>query len=271
MLFAATLPLISTIGGRESGRILRAVIIAAATAGVIIIFASGHLNQLSLMQEFLNREETFLNELLRHLKLAFAAVGFSAAIGVPFAILLFRKHTLQKPGFTILNLFQTIPSIALFGILMTPLAFLAAKFSWLQTLGIQGIGWAPAIIALTIYALLPIVRNTFTGLTTVDENTVEAAVGMGMTASQVLWRIQFPLSFSVILSGVRIAVVQSIGLTAVAALIGAGGFGVFIFQGLGQAAEDLVLLGAIPTILLAIVTDFILQGLITYSKARGRV
>jgi osmoprotectant transport system permease protein len=147
---------------------------------------------------------------------------------------------------------QTVPSIALFGLLLAPLA----------ALGLGGVGPAPALIALTLYALLPIARNTEAAIRGVDPALTEAASGMGMTPRQIFWRVELPLGFPVFLAGVRIVMVQAIGLAAVAALIGAGGLGTFVFQGIGQYAVDLVLLGAVPTIVLALAADFGLAMLI---------
>ncbi len=171
--------------------------------------------------------------------------------------------------FGTLNFFQTIPSIALFALLVSPLSALGDSFPWLRELGVKGIGAAPAIIALIMYSLLPVVRNTYAGFAGVAPATLESARGMGMTRRQVLWRVEIPLALPVILSGLRIVTVQAIGLTVVAALIGAGGLGAFVFQGLGQYAIDLVLLGAVPTIALAVVADFLLQILVAISRPAG--
>jgi osmoprotectant transport system permease protein len=142
-----------------------------------------------------------------------------------------------------------------------PLSALAAAWPTLAAAGIGGIGMAPAIIALILYALLPVVRNTVTGIAAVDPAAIDAARGMGMTGRQLLWRIELPLSLPLLIAGLRIVTVQSIGLAVVAALIGAGGLGSFVFAGLGQYATDLVLLGALPAIGLALAADFLLQTL----------
>jgi osmoprotectant transport system permease protein len=139
------------------------------------------------------------------------------------------------------------------------LSALAAALPWLAALGVGGIGPAPAIIALVLYALLPIVRNTTIGLAGIDPAIVDAAAGMGLTQRQVFWRIELPLALPVLLAGLRIVIVQTIGLAVVAALIGAGGLGTFVFEGLGQYAIDLVLLGALPAIFMALAADFVLQ------------
>jgi osmoprotectant transport system permease protein len=145
--------------------------------------------------------------------------------------------------------------MALFGLLMAPLAALSRAVPLLRAIGVRGIGAAPALIALALYALLPIVRNTVIGLASVPISAFEAGRGMGMSPKQLFWRVEWPMALPHVLTGLRTASVQAVGNTAVAALIGAGGLGMLIFQGLGQAAPDLVLLGVIPLILLAVAVD----------------
>ncbi len=166
-----------------------------------------------------------------------------------------------------LNLLQTVPSIALFGLLVVPLSALTKAVPALAALGIGGVGPAPAIIALVLYALLPVARNTLAGIGGVSPGAIDAARGMGMTGRQVFWQVEVPLALPVLIAGLRIVTVQAIGLAVVAALIGAGGLGSFVFDGLGQYAIDLVLLGALPAILLALVVDFLLRLL---AAALGR-
>ena len=129
-------------------------------------------------------------------------------------------------------------------------------------------GFAPSIIALVLYALLPVVRNTVAGLTNVDIAAIEAGRGMGLSSRQIFWHVELPLALPVLLAGLRIVTVQAIGLTVVAALIGAGGLGTFVFEGLGQYAVDLVLLGALPAIFLGLATDFVLQILTAALRRR---
>ena len=246
-----------------------------ATAAIISISSvlwfsiGGKLNHLSLMREFLNRPDRFLAELQTHLFLVAAAVSLAVTIGVPFGILAYRRERLKGPVFFALNSLQTIPSLALFGILIPVLAVLTTRFPFLEKAGVQAIGTVPALIALTVYSLLPVARNTYAGFKTVDPGVVDAGRGMGMTGGQLLLRVELPIASPIIFSGVRIALVQAVGLTAVAALIGAGGLGVFIFQGLGQAATDLILLGAIPTILIAVIADGLSGGLSVLVKPAG--
>ncbi len=180
-------------------------------------------------------------------------------IGMPLGLAALRRKQLEAPLFAVLNLLQTMPSIALFGLLLGPLSGLASAVPALGALGIGGVGPAPAIIALVLYALLPIARNTLAGIGGVAPAAVDAARGMGMTPAQIFRRVEVPLALPVLLAGLRIVTVQAIGLTIVAALIGAGGLGSFVFEGLGQYATDLVLLGALPAILLALAADFLLR------------
>lgn len=219
------------------------------------------LEPLALLQEFRGRSDQFVSAVLYHLALVRSAVGTSLVLGVALALAMRRFPALQRAGFGVLNFLQTIPSLALFGLLLAPLAWLAANVEWLSAIGVRGIGWAPALIALVGYSLLPMVRNTFVALSEVDPGVIESARGMGMSRGQVFLQVRLPLALPVMLEGVRITTVQAIGLTAVAALIGAGGLGGFIFQGLGQAAMDLVLLGALPILGMALVADALLGAL----------
>src|SRR5437588_5075439 len=157
----------------------------------------------------------------QHVWLVFISIAIAVAIALPVGILLTRKKSLRSPVLGIANVMQTIPSLALFGFLI-PLPF------------IGGIGARTAIVALVLYSLLPIIRNTVTGILGVDANVREAAVAMGMTGRQVLWQVELPLAMSVIITGVRVALVIAIGVTTIAAAVGAGGLGVFIFRGIRQ-------------------------------------
>ncbi len=184
-----------------------------------------------------------LQHLREHLWLVFISTLIAVAIGLPTGILLTRKKSLRGPILGIANVMQTIPSLALFGFLI-PLPF------------IGGIGARTAIVALVLYSLLPIIRNTVTGILGVDPNVREAAVAMGMTGSQVLWQVELPLAMAVIITGVRVALVIAIGVTTIAAAVGAGGLGVFIFRGIRQFDNNLLLAGAVPAALLALTADF---------------
>lgn len=228
---------------------------AALIAPMIGLVALGELNQLSLFKEYFNRADVFHAALLRHVQIVLGTLAPTLLIGIPLGWILFRHERLAPSAFGILNLIQTLPSLALFGLLIAPLAWLAATLPWLAALGVRGIGAAPAIVALTLYALLPIVRSTATGLAQVPRPVIEAAIGMGLTPRQIFWKVELPLALPVLLFGIRVTTVQAIGLTVVAALIGAGGLGSIMFQGLASSAIDLVLLGVLPVIALAVMAD----------------
>ena len=246
-----------------------AVAVIAITSGAALLAALGTFDALSIAREYESRHQEFSDALVRHMTLVGASVGGAVAIGFPLGVATAKRPRLEGPVFAILNTLQTIPSIALFGLLIVPLSALAAAMPWLGAFGIAGVGMAPAIIALVLYALLPAVRNTVAGLRSVDSSAIDAGRGMGMSSSQILWQVELPLSLPILLAGLRIVTVQAIGLAVVAALIGAGGLGTFVFEGLGQYAVDLVLLGALPAILLALAADFVLQILTAMLRRRA--
>ncbi|HRP77868.1 MAG TPA: ABC transporter permease [Aquamicrobium sp.] len=224
--------------------------------------ASGLWDDLSVMKEYQARADSFRAEGVRHLALAFGSMAAAVAAGIPLGVACHRAPRARAAVLNLLNVIQTIPSIALFGLLIAPLGWLAANVPAAAALGIRGIGVAPAVVALFLYSLLPVVANTVAGLASVPAAVREAARGMGMTGGQRLMRVELPLALPVMLTAIRIVLVQNIGLATVAALIGGGGFGVFVFQGIGQMAMDLVLLGALPTVLLAFASAIILDALV---------
>jgi osmoprotectant transport system permease protein len=258
---AAAFAILDALQRLAAGPAARLLAVAAIAAAIFAIALSGRLDSLSIAQEFASRRGAFAAALLRHMLLVALSVGPALLIGFPLGIAAARMPRLRGPLFAVLNLLQTIPSVALFGLLIVPLSELAKAMPGLAKLGIGGIGLAPALIALVLYALLPVVRNTSAGLLGVDRAVIEAGRGMGLSPSQLLWQVELPLSLPVLLAGLRIVTVQTIGLAVVAALIGAGGLGTFVFEGLGQYAVDLVLLGALPAIGLALLADFALRTL----------
>jgi len=209
--------------------------------------------------QFLHQNGTELLTLIRqHLVLVFASMLIAVSIGVPTGILLTRNRALRGPVLSVANIMQTIPSLALFGFLI-PLPF------------IGGVGARAAIVALVLYALLPIIRNTVTGILGVDQNVREAAVAMGMTNGQILWQVELPLALGVILTGIRVATVISVGVATIAAAVGAGGLGVYIFRGLRQYDNHLLLAGAVPAALMALAADFVLGLLETHFSVEAQV
>ncbi len=199
--------------------------------------------------DFLSRNRAeFLTLLGEHLLLVGVATGIAIMIGVPLGVLLTRKPRLSTPVLGLANIFQTIPSLALFGFLI-PIPF------------IGGIGARTAIVALVLYALLPIIRNTYAGIQGVDPAIREAGRGMGMTDRQLLLMVEMPLAFGVILAGIRVAMVIGVGIATIAAAIGAGGLGVFIFRGVAMVDNTLILAGALPAALIALTADLLLGQL----------
>ncbi|HCM9586821.1 TPA: ABC transporter permease [Enterobacter hormaechei subsp. steigerwaltii] len=221
----------------------------------LLILFSGDLNQLSLLKEYANRQEVFDNALTQHLTILFGTLIPALLLGVPLGIGCYRHPSRQGAVFTVLNVIQTIPSVALFGLLIAPLAGLVKSFPALAAAGIAGTGLTPALIALVLYALLPLVRGVVAGLSQVPPDVLESAHAMGMSARQCFWKIQLPLALPLLVRSLRVVTVQTVGMAVIAALIGAGGFGALVFQGLLSSALDLVLLGVVPTIALAVVLD----------------
>jgi len=176
----------------------------------------------------------------QHIELTFVALFFSIIIAVPLGIILTRYRKLAETVIGVTAVAQTIPSLALLGV-MIPLL---------------GIGFLPAIVALTIYGLMPIVRNTYTGIVGVNQAAIEAGIGMGMTPNQVLIMVEIPLALSVIMAGIRTSTVLIIGVATLASLIGAGGLGDMIFRGISMSSNELILAGALPAALLALIFDY---------------
>jgi osmoprotectant transport system permease protein len=192
---------------------------------------------------------------LEHLWLVGLSTVFAMLIGIPLGIVIAHRPRLNKPVLASANIIQTIPSLALFGFLL-PVPWLGERSDRL------------AILALTLYALLPIIRNTYTGIRGVDPAVLEAGRGMGLTQSQLLFQVELPLAASVILAGVRVAAVISVGLATIAAAIGAGGLGEFIFRGLAMVDNRVILAGAIPAAMLALLADVGVGWLEKHSRTR---
>ena len=268
LMLCGALAIVDALQRLKAGPLAQLLVAGASAAAVGLLFASGSLDQLSLLREYASQHGAFARELLRHAALVLAALAPALAIGTPLGVLVARRPAAGQAVYALLNLLQTVPSVALFGLLIAPLSAVAAAMPALGAMGVQGIGFFPAMLALTLYGLLPVVRNTQAGIAGVDAAVIEAARGMGMARRQIFWRVEAPLALPSFLAGVRIVLVQTIGLAVVAALIGAGGLGAFVFQGIGQYATDLVLLGAVPTILLALAADLIMRLLIDVAGRR---
>jgi osmoprotectant transport system permease protein len=197
---------------------------------------------MNFFEFFYTRGDQVLEALLRHMQITLIAVGLAVLIGVPVGIIITKHKKIAGGVLGVANIFQTLPSLALFGLIIP----------------ILGIGITPSIFVLFLYALLPIIKNTYIGIESVDPASIEAGRGMGMKKSQILTMVEIPLALPVIMGGIRISTVINIGTATIAALIGAGGLGDFIFRGISMNNNNMILTGAIPTALLAILVDYIL-------------
>jgi osmoprotectant transport system permease protein len=209
---------------------------------------------MSRWQFFVTHRSDIFQATLTHLTLVSISMLIAIAIAVPLGMFVVQRPALRSIALGIASILQTIPSLALFGFLI-PIPF------------IGGIGTRTAIVALVLYALLPILRNTYVGLTNIDPSVLQAAEAMGMTESQILWRVRLPLALSVILAGIRTATIITIGVATIAAAIGAGGLGTFIFRGVAMVSDAVILAGAIPAAALAILAD----GLLALLERRLKV
>ena len=198
---------------------------------------------MELIRFMVAHAEDIFGALIQHMKITGIAVAFAILIGVPIGIWISKKQNVAGFVLGVANIMQTIPSLALFGLIIP----------------IMGIGFKPSVFVLLLYALMPIIKNTYIGITTVDAAVIEAGRGMGMTRMQILKMIEVPLSLPMIMGGIRISTVINIGTATIAALIGAGGLGDFIFRGISMADNMMILTGAIPTALLALVMDALLN------------
>lgn len=203
---------------------------------------------------FLTHQSEIWQATLEHMTLVLIAMALAIAIGVPLGMLIVHRSGLRTVALALASVFQTIPSLALFGFLI-PIPYLG------------GVGKRTAIVALVLYALLPILRNTYVGLTNIDPAVLEAAEAMGMTPRQILLRVRMPLALAVILAGIRTATVITIGVATIAAAIGAGGLGGFIFRGVAMVSDAVILAGAVPAAALALLAD----GLLALVERRLRV
>lgn len=206
-----------------------------------------------LIETFKNRSDLIIDSFLSHLYLSFVSMAIALIISIPLGIYISRKKKLAEPVIAVSSVFQTIPSLALFGLLVP----------------IIGIGGTTAIVALVIYALLPLLRNTYTGITSVDSSIIEAGRGMGMTSGQIMRIIKLPLALPFIMAGIRTATVMTIGVATLATFVGAGGLGDVIYRGLQSYNNSLVLAGAIPVTIMALLFDFALKWIEKRATPKG--
>lgn len=207
----------------------------------------------TLIDFFKNRNDEIIQKLLEHLQLTLIAVGIAILVGIPLGILIARYRKLAAPIIGAANVIQAVPSIALLGFLLPLL----------------GIGSTPAIVMVLLYSLLPIVKNSYTGLINIDGDLLEAAKGMGMTKRQVLFKVQIPLATPVIMAGIRISAVTAVGLMTIAAFIGAGGLGDLVFRGVQSVNNNMIIAGALPACVLALLMDFLIGKLEKVTVPKG--
>lgn len=266
MWLAAVLLLLDRLRGvRMAARVATWIALPVVFVGSGL---AGAFDRLALVREFRAQRAPFVDALLTHLTLAATTLVLALVLGAPLGWWLWRRHRTDGWVVGLLAFLQTVPSLALFALLIAPFAWLANAWPALGALGFGGTGGAPAVFALWLYALLPVVKYTIAGLAAVPEDAREAARGLGMSRMQLLARVQLPLGWPVLLAGLRIVAVQTIGLAAVATLIGAGGLGRFVFIGIGQGANDMVMLGTLAIIALALIVDLLFQAMLAFTDRR---
>jgi osmoprotectant transport system permease protein len=266
LLIVLWLTVVDALQRLQVGLAVQMAVLLTAVILFSLPLLSGACDALSIMKEWANQAGVFGAAVLRHIAIVLAALLPTLCLGLPLGWWVCKSARGRQALFPLLNIIQTIPSIALFGLLMAPLAWLAAAYPALGRAGISGVGMAPGVIALMLYSLLPVVRGTLTGLAQVPAAVREAARGMGMSPLQIFYRVEVPLALPVLLAGIRTATIQAIGLAAVTALIGAGGLGAIMFEGLFSSANDLVLLGVLPIVALAVLADTAFKVLITVTQ-----
>lgn len=226
-----------------------------APAGIVALLVTGALGDLGMLREYAATSERFWSEAGRHALFAAVSTAIATVAGVSLGVLAFRRPAWRRPVFAAVSVFQTIPGLAMVGLLFGPLSWLGSNVALFERLGVGGLGWAPVIVALTLYALLAVVRNTYAGLEGVPRETVDAAYGMGMSEWQVLRTVRIPLAMPALLGGVRTSTVQTVGNATLGAFVAAGTLGLFVFGGLSQQASDLIMLASLAIVAMALLTD----------------
>lgn len=248
----------SNVAGRSATALAPSVALAAAIAAAVAISLAGGWADLAIARELASRQGRFVGALAEHLAYALFPTLAAAALGLPLGRAAARKPGLENALFSIATVAQTIPTLSLLGLLVVPLSALRAAVPALGAIGFSGVGWAPASIALFLYALLPILAHAAAGFSGVPREAIDAGVGAGMADRQLFLRVELPLAAPALIAGLRTAFAQNLGNATLAGLIGGGGLGGLVFLGLAQAAPDLILLGALPVVALAFAADRLL-------------
>jgi len=226
----------------------------------IFLANTGRLDHISIYIEMSRNWSSILYELGRHLKLSLLSALVGLVISIGLGIWAYRRRNFENVIFKLINFAQVVPTLSLLALFMIPLTYLSNHFQWIKAMGISGIGFAPAFIVLVLYSLLPITSNILTSLKSTQPEVMESALGMGMTESQILWKVQFPLSIKPMFAGFRLATLQAIGNCILAGLIGGGGLGSLIFLGLAQSAPDMVLGASFMVVAVAAIADLMLRS-----------
>jgi osmoprotectant transport system permease protein len=240
------------LGGGSALGVVSGLLAPVAIVGLLL---SGYLDNLGIMKEYANVADRFWVETANTALFAAVSVSLATAVGIYLGMVAFRNQRLERPVFATVSVFQTIPGLAMVGLLVAPFAAASFALPFLRKLGIGGIGWAPVVTALTLYALLAIVRNTYAGLRNVPGAVVDAGRGMGMSDGQLMRKVELPLGMPVVFSGVRTSTVQTIGNATLGAFVGGITLGRFIFQGLAEQSPDLTMLGSIALVVMAVLVD----------------
>jgi len=261
--FAAYVVIFAATAWLERGA-FRALLTYLPVIGIAALMASGRLTDLAVAREYANNAEDFAYELRLHLFYVAGAVSIGLVAGLALGLLAVRRRALEPAVFGTLNVLQVFPTLAFVGLMNPILSGLSDRIPLLQQLGVRGVGWAPVIIVLSAYAVYPIARNTYTALSSLDPDVLDAASGVGMGRSRRLREIEFPLALPIIVAGLRVALVQTTAGAIVAGLVGGGGLGVFVFLGASETATDLILLGVLPIMALALFFD---RGVLAVQRA----
>jgi osmoprotectant transport system permease protein len=249
----------------DEARELRPARVAAIALGGVLALAlarrAGFFDALSIFVEYRARADLFHAALARHLGLSFTALGLALAVSIPLGWAAFRHPRFRAAIDAGLSGIQVIPAVALFGLLVSLLSLALAAWPALRGLGLAAIGPTPALIGVAAYLALPLTRGVASGLGAADPALIETAQGMGMPEARIAWEVRLPLGLPVFIAGLRVAAVQSIGLVTLGGLIGAGGLGALVFEGMAQFASDLIILGSAPIVAIAILADLGLRAL----------
>lgn len=259
-LFAAYAVVLASRRELGTNSVAAWVIASMSPVGLLLMLETHRLDHLGVVVEYRNVAARYWAELLTHVELAATAIVLATLIGVGLGVLAYARPVMRKPVFASVNILQTVPGLALIGMLVAPFGALANRFPALRSIGVGGLGWAPVVFALTLYALLPVTRNTFAALEGVAAPVLEAGRGMGMTHGQLLRRVHLPLAAPVVFTGIRTTSEQAVGNTVLGAFAAAGGLGLFVFEGLSQQSTDLIVLGSVGVVVLALIVDALMRG-----------